>query len=383
MRPEESHRQIAESGTSQQMLRNVTENFPGLVFWKDRHSVYLGCNRAFAHAAGLRDSSEIAGKTDFDLPWAKHEAEAYLAADQEVMESGKARLGILETQYQAGGRVAWFETTKAPLLDSQGNVIGILGTSHDVTEQKHALDALSEARNDLERRVAERTAKLLHANKELEAFAYAVSHDLRAPLRGVDTWSLALLENSQGRLDPESIHCIESIRVRIHRMRQLIDSMLRLSLIGRFALHREPVDLSVLAREAAQSMEPADRKVELLIEPGLAARGDPALLRAVLQNLLANAWKFTGKTAHPRVEFGAQRGEDGVVFFVRDNGAGFDMAAAGKLFTPFSRLHHASDFPGAGIGLATVERIIRRHGGRIWAESAPNRGAAFYFTLQG
>ena len=116
---------------------------------------------------------------------------------------------------------------------------------------------------------------------------------------------------------------------------------------------------------------------------GLAARGDPALLRAVLQNLLANAWKFTGKTAHPRVEFGAQRGENGVVFFVRDNGAGFDMAAAGKLFTPFSRLHHASDFPGAGIGLATVERIIRRHGGRIWAESAPNQGAAFYFTLQG
>jgi PAS domain S-box-containing protein len=366
-------RQIAELCASRQMLRNVTENFPGLVFWKDRNSVYLGCNRAFAQAAGLRDSSEIVGKTDLDLPWAQHEAAAYRDADRDVIESGVAKLGIVESQLQADGRLAWFETTKAPLLDAEGKVIGVLGTSNDISERRRAMDAVDEARAELERRVNERTRELVQANKELESFASAVSHDLRAPLRGIDMWSQALLERCKGQLDEASIHYLESIRTRSHRMRQLIESLLRLSLVGKGALHLESVDLSLMAREIAQMYEAMDRKVDLFIEPGLTVQGDAALLRAALLNLLGNAWKFTGKVANPKIEFGANRTNGKTVFFIRDNGAGF---------TAFHRLHHASEFPGSGIGLATVQRIIQRHGGRIWAESISNGGATFFFTLR-
>jgi light-regulated signal transduction histidine kinase (bacteriophytochrome) len=235
----------------------------------------------------------------------------------------------------------------------------------------------------LERRVAERTAQLEKANKELESFSYSVSHDLRAPLRSIDGFSQSLLEDCAGKLDPRSTDYLHRVRASAQRMGELIDDLLQLSRVGRAELRREPVDISELARTVVGELlqrEP-DRQVEVEIEEALVAEVDSRLMRVVLDNLLGNAWKFTAKAARPRVQVSSDRAADGPVYFVRDNGAGFDMAYADKLFLPFQRLHRECEFPGTGIGLATIHRIIDRHGGRVWAEGAVGRGATIYFTV--
>ncbi|MEK6770528.1 MAG: ATP-binding protein, partial [Pseudomonadota bacterium] len=237
---------------------------------------------------------------------------------------------------------------------------------------------------ELERQVAERTTELNAANKELEAFSYSVSHDLRAPLRTIDGFSQAVLEDYAGRLDDQGRDYLNRVRTATQHMGQLIDDLIKLARVARAEIKREAVDLSALAGEVLaelQKREPG-RRVECHIEPGLAAEGDARLLRVVLDNLLGNAWKFTGRQPRARIEFGALRDADGAPgFFVRDNGAGFDMTYADKLFGAFQRLHTLSEFPGTGVGLATVQRIVHRHGGRVRAEGALGKGATFYFTL--
>jgi signal transduction histidine kinase len=236
---------------------------------------------------------------------------------------------------------------------------------------------------ELEGRVRERTAQLEAANRELEAFSYSVSHDLRAPLRGIDGWTLAFLEDYAHRLDDQGRTYLERVRTETQHMGQLIDDMLSLSRVGRTEMQREPVDLTALARTIAFRLRETGpgRRVEFVIQEGLIAMGDPHLLEIALLNLLDNAWKFTGKRPGGVIEFGRVPQEGPAVFFVRDNGAGFDMTYAPNLFGAFQRLHKASEFPGTGIGLATVRRIVHRHGGRIWAEAAVDRGATFLFTL--
>jgi signal transduction histidine kinase len=223
------------------------------------------------------------------------------------------------------------------------------------------------------------------ANKELEAFSYSVSHDLRAPLRGIDGFSQALLEDSADKLDAEGKDHLRRIRGATQRMADLIDALLSLSRVTRSELHRTSLDFSALARAIAAELQQRDpeRQAEWGIQDGLAVVGDPRLLRAVLENLLGNAWKFTAARAPARIEFGIWPGSDGrPTYYIRDNGAGFDMAYKDKLFGAFQRLHTQAEYRGAGIGLATVQRIIHRHGGRIWAEGAPDQGATFYFTLE-
>ncbi|HLJ60591.1 MAG TPA: ATP-binding protein [bacterium] len=237
---------------------------------------------------------------------------------------------------------------------------------------------------ELERRVAERTTQLGAANKELEAFSYSVAHDLRAPLRTINGFSQALLEDYQGRLDDTGQGFLFRIRRATQQMERLIDDLLSLSRLSRAELRRRPVDLTTIAERVVRSLRQGkpDRPVAVTIAPGLTADGDDRLLEAVFENLLGNAWKFTRDQPLPQIEVGVIKQAGGPVVFVRDNGAGFDMAYSHKLFAPFQRLHTAAEFEGTGIGLAIVQRIVNRHGGRAWAEGEVGKGATVYFTLQ-
>lgn len=253
------------------------------------------------------------------------------------------------------------------------------GLLEDVTERKLVEQRIL----DLNTALSARAAELEATNRELEAFSYSVSHDLRAPLRAIDGFSRIIEQTCADRLDDANRERLGRVRYNAQRMGILIDDLLNLARVTRAPLHRREVDLSALATDivaALRDHEPA-REVEVDVAPALRAWGDAALLRVVLVNLLDNAWKFTGQTSRPRISVGCERTGDKPVFVVRDNGAGFDMAHADQLFGPFQRLHAADEFPGTGVGLATVQRIIHKHGGRIWAEAQPQRGACFRFTL--
>jgi PAS domain S-box-containing protein len=264
------------------------------------------------------------------------------------------------------------EISLSPMQTEEGTLV--TAAIRDITERK---------RVEVERRKAEEA--ILKLNKELEAFSYSVSHDLRAPLRAIDGFSQVLLEDYAQKLDEQGRAHLGRIRKASQRMAQLIDDLLALSRINRTELRHAPVDLSAIAREVAAELgerEPA-RGIAWEIAPGLVAHGDPHLLRIALGNLLENAWKFTRGRPRASIALGARDGGGERVFFVRDDGVGFDMAYASKLFSPFQRLHPQAEFEGTGIGLVTVQRIVHRHGGRIWAESAVGQGATFLFTIGG
>jgi light-regulated signal transduction histidine kinase (bacteriophytochrome) len=266
--------------------------------------------------------------------------------------------------------------------DAAGKPVRLAGVAIDITDRKIAELEISRLNAELERRVQERTAQLEATNQELEAFAYSVSHDLRAPLRGIRGFSEVLLEHHASQLDVQGQELLGRACESAQRMNRLIDDLLKLSRIGRSELRWQPVNLNALAESIAAELRKAEpaRAVEVAIEPNLRAEGDERLLGIVLDNLLGNAWKFTSHRPQARIEFGFTAKPE-PAFFVRDNGVGFDMAYAGKLFGVFQRLHSASEFPGTGIGLATVQRIIKRHCGHTWATGVVNQGATFYFTL--
>jgi len=292
-----------------------------------------------------------------------------------------------------------------PLLDGEGRAIGILGIVDDKPledskallpmlemfaaraaaelERQAAEQTIRQQRDQLEREVLQRTAELRASNQELESFAYSVSHDLRAPLRAIDGFSLALLEDYGERFDETAAAYLQRVRAATQRMGTLIDDMLQLSQVTRGEFSNQPVDLSALAHEIIRQLQEASpgREVLVSVAPDLVAVGDRHLLRVLLDNLLGNAWKYTGKEEQPRIEFGGLRQDGQQVFFVRDNGAGFNMQYLDKIFVAFQRLHPSHEFEGTGIGLATVQRIVNRHGGRIWAEAEEGEGATFYFTL--
>ncbi len=253
----------------------------------------------------------------------------------------------------------------------------------EVAERRKAEEEVRRLNADLEERVRQRTAELAAANTELQTFASAVSHDLRAPLRAIGGFSQLLALDLGDKLNERARTFLDKVRFEVDRMGRLIDALLQLSSATRGELRHQPVNLSQLASEVEADLrrEQPDRRVEFSVAPGLVAQGDPILLRAVLRNLLGNAWKFTSKSAESRIQFGQVARDGKPTYFVSDNGAGFDVGRVAKLFLPFHRLHDPKDFPGTGIGLASVKGIIQRHGGKVWAEGAPGRGATFYFTL--
>ncbi len=304
------------------------------------------------------------------------------AGYQQVFQEGSVMDYALEIKRRDGHTTPVLYNA-AVYNDEAGSVLGVFAAARDITERKRAEEEIRKLNRELEARVIERTAQLEASNKELEAFAYSVSHDLRTPLRGIDGFSLALLEDYADKLDESGKDYLQRVRAGALKMGQLIDALLNLSRLTRSEVKRAPVDLSALAKNAAEELSKSEpgRRVEFVIAGGVTVKGDPVMLRAVIDNLLANAWKFTGKRDAARIEFGVKKADGKTAYFVRDNGSGFDMTYANKLFTAFQRLHGTADFPGLGIGLATVQRIIHRHGGRVWAEGEVEKGATFYFTL--
>jgi len=305
------------------------------------------------------------------------------ASYQEVFSEGFVRDYPLAIRH-ATGRIMDVLYNAAVYKDDKGHVLGVLAAARDVTDRKKMEEEIRALNAGLEERVRRRTAELEAANRELEAFSYSVSHDLRSPLRSIDGFSQAFLEDFGSSVPEEGREDLERVRRATQRMGQLIDDMLLLSRVTRREMHVQETDMSALAAEVAEELarESPQRDVQLNIEPSMTATGDPQLLRIVLVNLLGNAWKFTSKHEQAHVSVGAVRDpEHGPAFFVRDDGAGFDAKYKEKLFVPFQRLHAQEEFPGTGIGLATIQRAVRRHGGDVWAEGEVDRGATFYFTI--
>jgi PAS domain S-box-containing protein len=366
---ERRYRELFEQSESAVALHDMIFDTDG----NPRDYRFLDVNPAFERITGL-SRRQIVGRTALEVLsgleefWIKLYGRVAKTGESATFEHFAEPLG----RYYAGSAYS-----------PRPNQFAV--TFLDVTERIRAEEALRRLNVELEARVRSRTAALEASNRELEAFARSVSHDLRAPLRGIDGWSLALVEDYGKHLDAQAQKYLGRVRSEAQRMGMLIDDLLHLSRVGRAELVPTPVDLTSLAETIAGRLREAhpDRCIEFIIARQLTCTGDTRLLETALTNLLENAVKFTGLRSHARVEFGKTEGNDAPVFFVRDNGVGFDMAYAGVLFAPFQRLHKADEFPGTGIGLATVQRVIHRHGGRIWAESEVGKGATFYFTLGG
>ena len=497
---------------SKAILQLVLDNIPQGVFWKNRDSVYLGCNRVVWQTLGLAGPEELIGKSDFQFPSLTHEqAEGFVRADRQVMESGLSQSAIIEPLTRFDGNTIWLETIKVPLRDSEGAIIGVLGTWQDVTHRRNAEEAIhrSEQRHrslvlamsemvwtsnargsqlrvvpplelftgmprelikgsgwlqavhpddrsrtatawttavanrshyncefqlrradgewrviqsrgiplqdqagqvlewvgvgiditeqrraemriqqlnsQLEQRVAERTRELESANKELEAFSYSVSHDLRAPLRAIDGFSRILLAEFASQLSDEAQEYLKDIRTNTRMMGQLVDDLLAFSRLGRSPLKRQNVSSDeVVKRCVSELLDPLDGPtIHLRIGRLPDCRADPSLLKQVWMNLISNAIKYSSKREVPDIEIGSLAGDgsEELTYFIQDNGVGFDMKYSHKLFGVFQRLHRSEEFEGTGVGLATVQRIVHRHGGRAWGKGVVDQGACFYFTL--
>lgn len=361
----EAARTNAQRKRVHEVLESITDAFASL----DEHLIVTYVNSRMEATCGARRDAIVGRPLHEFLPGGRDDPDA-----AHYEQALAIKRPVTYESYNPKEH-AWYEVRIYPSLD------GLSVYLRNVTERKIAEIRLRELNEELERRVKDRTIQLEHANKELESFAYSVSHDLRAPLRAVDGFSQALEEDCGTVLDSQGLQYLARVRRAAKRMGDLIDALLKLASVARQAIVPVSVDLSRAAESIANelsSVEPS-RKVEFVIAAGVRATGEPMLLRSVLENLIGNAWKFTRVTPDARIEFGF----DGKEMYVKDNGAGFDMAYANKLFCAFQRLHSAEEYEGTGIGLATVARIIHRHGGDIRAEGVVGNGATFWFTLPG
>ncbi|HIJ87921.1 MAG TPA: PAS domain S-box protein [Desulfuromonadales bacterium] len=362
---------------SEGKYRLLFESAGDAIFIHDAEGHFLAVNSLACERLGYSHAELMSvplGKLDTpEQSWCVQDRVAHL------MEHGRH---TFETAHQRkdGSSVPTEVSARKITWDGQPAMMSIC---RDISERKLAEVEIHQLNNELEQRVTERTAQLKAANQEMESFAYSVSHDLRAPLRSIDGFSLALLEDCGDKLDGEGKDYLRRVRAATQKMAQLIDDILKLSRVTRAELTSETVNLSTLTVSIAEELRRTDqqRKVEFVIKDDAVTKGDPRLLTLVLENLLGNAWKFTSGHAEARIEFGISASDGKTAYFVRDDGAGFDMKYVDKLFTTFQRLHTELGFPGTGVGLTLVQHIIHRHGGTIWAEGAVDQGATFWFTL--
>ena len=362
------------------LLDSVVRSSQDAIFVRDLEGAYLFRNASAEAVLGTADAPPAAGSAE--AAQAQPAGGDQAAHDALVIASGRPE--TFEEHVTADdGSERVLLTVRGPLYDDAGEPYGVYGVARDITERKRAEDEIRRLNAELETRVAERTEELEETNRELESFAYSVSHDLRAPLRAIDGFSQVLVEDYSEVLDDQGHERLGRIRAAAQRMAELIDDLLRLSRTSRGELHRAWVDLSSMAHEIAAELSAAEpsRSVEYTVADGLRAFGDPDLLHVVLVNLLSNAQKFTSRRPTAHIEVGSAEVDGRTAFYVRDDGAGFDVSRSDELFVAFGRLHQEADFPGTGIGLATVQRIVHRHHGRVWAESAEGEGATFWFTI--
>ncbi|MDX3904130.1 MAG: PAS domain-containing protein [Pigmentiphaga sp.] len=370
----------AAAEPDRQVLAAALESLPAAAWVVDRDGCYRYVSEAYARLMGTSPALCLGKHMEEVMPASL--ARIYALRHRQLIDSGARKR--FEQIWTVDGEPRWFEVHMSCLCDGDGQAVAVSGFAQDVTQHMEQQEAARRVQNELEKRVARRTHQLSIINEELEAFSYSVSHDLRAPLRQIAGFA-ELLEGRLGdQIDEAAAQYLHHIVDNTRRMDGLIGDLLQLARINQGGLLKTQVDLTAIARDVLAGLRNSqpERPVELELPGPSYADCDPGLMRIALDNLLGNAWKFTGCRAEPRIQFGCFARGACTVYFVRDNGAGFDLQNAERLFGAFQRFHRASDFPGTGVGLATVRRIINRHGGQIWAESAPGQGATFYFTLE-
>jgi len=349
------------------------DNIPSLIYMKDLNRQYIYANKVTLKLFNC-SAEELIGNGDSKF-FPPETVAKLKAVDERVLERGEATMEEIDVSPHSPEWRVYLEV-KYPIYDDAGKIFGLCGISTDITEHKQLEEKFRQLNSELEQRVAERTA-------ELEAFSYSVSHDLRTPLRAIDGFSLMLLEDYGNKLDDEGKRLLNVVRNNTSRMSRLIDDILRFSRAGRIEISFSEIDMEGMARGVIEELRPlvADRKLQINLGGLPIAQGDRAMLHQVFENLLSNAIKFSGKNQEARIDIGGRIEADKAVYYVKDNGAGFDMQYAGKLFGVFQRLHGVDEFEGTGIGLAIVKRIIARHGGAAWAEGEVGKGATFYFSI--
>jgi PAS domain S-box-containing protein len=363
---------------SNAFLESLLDNIPSMVFVKDAHELrFMHFNRAGEQLLGY-PREDLIGKSDRDF-FPSTQADFFIAKDREVLMHGKV-VDIPEEEidtHAQGRRI--LHTRKVPVLDTGGRPSMLLGISMDITERKLSEREVMKLNTELKQKAEQLTA----VNQELESFCYSVSHDLRAPLRAIDGFSGILEQDYGAQLDGNALRLLAGVRNNSRKMAELIDDLLEFSRLGRQALELSTIDMTTLAKQAADEITDgvATPAAAISIQPLIHAQGDPRALYHVWLNLLDNAVKYSSRSEKPVVTAWAEHREREVIYSVRDNGVGFDMQYSGKLFGVFERLHSSKDYPGTGVGLAIVKRVVARHGGRVWAESKPGQGATFHFSL--
>lgn len=360
---------------SEYRMQSILDNSTAVIYIKNIEGRYLLVNHWFEKLFALK-REDIIGKTDHEI-FPKEFADEFRKNDQKVIKT-RTPLHLEEMAPHPHGQ-ATFISIKFPLVEDGGKIYAICGISTDITERKKSEDAIRQLNESLQQQAVQLEA----ANQELEAFSYSVSHDLRAPLRAIDGFSELLIHEYNEKLDAEAQRLLDVIRVNTKQMGHLIDDLLTFSRLSRKAIDKRSIQMTEIARSVIDdiNIRQGERAASVTIKDLPPAEGDPALIRQVFGNLISNAMKFSKNQPDSVVEIGSFPQDSENVYYVKDNGVGFNMDYAHKLFRVFERLHRAEEFPGTGVGLAIVERIVRRHGGKVWAEGRPNQGATFYFSL--